>query len=172
MKPMVIALLTAFMEEILRREYDSWAPALARALMKLACVLCPETATEFGWSADLQAKQGDGETGLFFAFGCLVGVPVLHVRVIPQRLARAWADIRDLARFSPGRTMTFESSYRITANRDSIIVMNLTSGQVVVREVRTKPGALTAGELRALLDAIAGGHFHFVRTSLKRRPKA
>lgn len=175
MKPMVIALLTAFMEEILRREYDSWAPALARALMKLACVLCPETATEFGWSADLQAKQADGETGLFFAFGCLVGVPVLGARAIPERLRRVRAvvpgEIFGLTPFSPGTTTTFTSSYRITAYRNSVVVTDLTTGRIV-REVAAKPGALPDDTIAAALAAIPDDHFYSVRTSRKRRPKA
>lgn len=81
-------LVKVFVEEIVRREYDSWAPALARAMVKLASMLCSHAAKEFRWSADLQAEQASpgNASGLFFAFGCLAGVPLLGLRTLRARV--------------------------------------------------------------------------------------
>ena len=57
--------------EIVKREYDSWAPALARAVVHIGCRLHPARADE--WQAELIARQAEGAAGVDYAVVVALG---------------------------------------------------------------------------------------------------
>jgi hypothetical protein len=63
----------------LEKEYGTWAPALARLLVRLAGLLCPSHRGK--WWADLRYLQRvERQSGLFQAGWCLVCAPWLALR--------------------------------------------------------------------------------------------
>lgn len=80
-------LLRTVVSEVAKREYDSWAPALARALAGLAGCIHPRRADE--WMADILYLQDAPErsTGLWEAFCHICGAPKLAGFAIVGRLA-------------------------------------------------------------------------------------
>ena len=73
---------TEIVKQIVAREYDSWAPALARALVRLAGWVHPPRARE--WRADVAYVQSveQGDTGLWEALCHLVAAPKLSSLVV------------------------------------------------------------------------------------------
>ena len=90
------------------REYDSWAPALARAGVRLAGLICPFRSKH--WWADLCCIQVEEEgTGLFDAALCLATSTVLAVREPRQ------------SRWRPATTP------KVTASDDANILLRATT---------------------------------------------
>jgi hypothetical protein len=81
---LVVALVTTEMlREAVRREYGSWAPGLARALVRLAGFIHRSRAAE--WRADVLYLQAEGSSGLWEA-GChLMAAPGLQARELAGR---------------------------------------------------------------------------------------
>jgi hypothetical protein len=74
-------------KQIVAREYDSWAPALARALVRVAGWVHPPRARE--WRADMiYVQSAERETGLWEAFCHLVAAPKLSSLVAARCVAR------------------------------------------------------------------------------------
>jgi hypothetical protein len=88
------------LKQIVAREYDSWAPALARVLVRLAGWLHAPRARE--WEADVAYLQvEEGESGLWAAAGHLAAAPRLTgvslVRWLRAVVTGRDADPADLA---------------------------------------------------------------------------
>jgi len=99
MAALVLALKQAF-ELVLEKEYLSWAPALARLLVRVAgFVYWPRREQ---WGADLRyVQQVDEESGLLAAGWCLLSVPWLLLRHVLKALfgicSRQWEEHVSLA---------------------------------------------------------------------------
>jgi 5-methylcytosine-specific restriction protein B len=78
---------TEILKQIVAREYDSWAPALARAIVRLAGWVHPPRARE--WRADLVYVQSveQAETGLWEALCHLAAAPKLSSLVVVRWIA-------------------------------------------------------------------------------------
>lgn len=81
--------LRAVVSEMVKQEYTRWAPALARAVVRLAGHLHPTRADE--WLADILYLQSTPEasTGLWEALCHLCGAPKLAARAILAACADA-----------------------------------------------------------------------------------
>lgn len=79
----VVLVATEMLREAVRREYGSWAPALARIIVRLAGLIHRSRAAE--WRADVLYLQGEGSSGLWEA-GChLLAAPGLRARELLGR---------------------------------------------------------------------------------------
>jgi AcrR family transcriptional regulator len=81
---LVIALVaTEMLREAVRREYGSWAPELARVLVRLAGFIHRSRAAE--WRSDVLYLQAEGSSGLWEASCHLVAAPGLLARELAGR---------------------------------------------------------------------------------------
>lgn len=81
----IVGLVAAEMlKEAVRREYGSWAPGLARAMVRLAGLIHPSRAAE--WRADILYLQTQGQSGLWEAACYLLAAPKLLLRESLRKL--------------------------------------------------------------------------------------
>jgi hypothetical protein len=81
---LVVALVaTEMLREAVRREYGSWAPVLARVLVRLAGLIHRSRAAE--WRADVLYLQAEGRSGLWEASCHLLAAPSLLARELAGR---------------------------------------------------------------------------------------
>jgi hypothetical protein len=84
---LVLWILGLMIKQVIEKEYDSWAPALARALVGLGCRLHARFADE--WRSELAAAQAQGESGLDYASVAVLGaiwLAVCSLPITPRRI--------------------------------------------------------------------------------------
>src|SRR5215470_6621556 len=81
----LLALLHKAFELVLTNEYATWAPGLARLLVRTAGFICPPRRRQ--WWADLSYVQREEKTsGLLQAGWCFLSSPTLAIRHAVARL--------------------------------------------------------------------------------------
>lgn len=114
----VLLVAQTMVSEITKQEYDSWAPALARALVRLAGRVHPMRADE--WLADVLYLQTAPEprTGLWEVFCHVCGAPKLAMRAIITAVAGVWSVGRAGAqrRITCGPCVSFCSQPRVSSS--------------------------------------------------------
>jgi hypothetical protein len=75
----VACILAVFFKVAVEREYDVWAPKMARAFVRLAGLMCPRLRWDW-WSGLLYLQRVERQSGLCEATCCLVASAMHAVR--------------------------------------------------------------------------------------------
>jgi hypothetical protein len=79
-------ILKTALKAVIEREYDGWAPIVARVMVRFACRIHPSKADE--WQDELANVKADCDTGLILGAHCVLGSLQSAASWFPARLRK------------------------------------------------------------------------------------